>query len=41
MDENNQIGWIEICDLNTGEDYRFDTYVEAEVQLILLQRKYN
>jgi hypothetical protein len=27
--------------LNTGEDYRFDTYVEAEVQLILLQRKYN
>jgi hypothetical protein len=38
--ENNQIGWIEICDLNTAEDYRFDTYVEAEVQLILLQRKY-
>jgi len=38
--ENNQIGWIEICDLNTGEDYRFDTYVEAEVQLILLQRRY-
>ncbi len=40
MNENNQIGWIEICDLNTGEDYRFDTYVEAEVQLILLQCRY-
>ncbi len=40
MDENNQIGWIEICDLNTSEDYRFDTYVEAEVQLILLQCRY-
>jgi hypothetical protein len=38
--ENNQLNWIEICDLNTGEDYRFDTYIEAEVQLIILQRRY-
>jgi pimeloyl-CoA synthetase len=37
---NNQIAWIEICDLNTGEDYRFQTYIEAEVQLIILQRRY-
>ncbi len=37
---NNAIAWIEICDLNTGEDYRFQTYIEAEVQLIILQRRY-
>jgi hypothetical protein len=37
---NNAIAWIEICDLNTGEDYRFRTYIEAEVRLILLQRRY-
>ena len=37
---NNQIAWIEICDLNTAEDYRFSTYIEAEVKLIELQRKY-
>jgi hypothetical protein len=37
---NNQIGCIEMCDLNTGDDYRFDSYVEAEVQLIILQRRY-
>ncbi len=37
---NNQIGCIEICDLNTGNDYRFNSYVEAEVQLIILQRRY-
>jgi len=37
---NNQIGCIEMCDLNTGEDYRFQTYIEAEVQLIILQRRY-
>ena len=40
FDENNQITWIDICDLNTSEDYKFDTYIEAEVQLIILQRKY-
>ncbi len=37
---NNTIAWIEICDLNTSEDYRYSTYIEAEVRLILLQRKY-
>ena len=37
---NNQISRIEICDLNTGDDYSFDSYVEAEVQLIILQRRY-
>ena len=40
MDENNQITWIDICDQNTSEEYKFDSYVEAEVQLIILQKKY-
>jgi hypothetical protein len=40
VDENNQITWIDICDQNTSEEYKFDSYVEAEVQLIILQRKY-
>lgn len=40
VDENNQITWIDICDQNTSEEYKFDSYVEAEVQLIILQKKY-
>jgi hypothetical protein len=48
MDENNQITWIDICESfksftnfqNTSGEYKFDSYVEAEVQLIILQKKY-